>query len=296
MPGTTSGLSAAEPHESKQEGWVDAHSHIWSRDVERFPLAKGQTIDKLDPPSFTPEELFQVARPVGVTHAVLIQHDIFHAFDNSYLIHAAQTFPDAFRVVGKVDNNGPHPDRLMRELLGKQVTSFRITPRFLSSDKWLKGSGMAAMWTCAAETRQAMGCLIDAHHLPSVDAMCEKFPDTPVVIDHFARIGEDGVVRDSDVQHLCKLARHKYTYVKLSAYYALGKKRPPYDDLVPMIRRLFETYGPQRLMWASDSPYQLQKGNTYADSITLVRDRLNFLSQEDREWLLRKTAKNVYWL
>ena len=291
LSSVTPGDSAAA-QTSHEKGWIDAHSHIWSRDIHRFPLVPGQTLDDLSPSSFTSEELLDAAQPIGVTRVVLIQHDVYHAFDNTYLIHEARRFPETFRVVGKVDDTKPHPDRLMRQLFKQHVTSFRITPRL--GDNWLKGSGMVAMWKCAADTRQAIGCLIDAEHLASVDAMCEQHPDTPVVIDHFARIGIDGNIREKDVNQLCRLARHPYTYVKLSAYYALGAKKPPHDELIPMIRRLFETFGPQRLMWASDAPYQLQGINNYADSLALIRDRIHSLTDEDRVWLLRKTAENVY--
>ncbi len=75
-----------------------------------------------------------------------------------------------------------------------------------------------------AELGLAMCPLIDAKFLPSVDKMCEANPDTTVVVDHFARVGIDGVIRDSDLENLCKLARHPNVYVKTSAFYALGKK------------------------------------------------------------------------
>src|SRR5215213_1837529 len=69
-------------------GWIDAHSHIWSTDLEHYPLAAAQTRDDLDPPSFTDEELMAVAAPQGVSRVVLIQHSIYHLFDNSYLLDA----------------------------------------------------------------------------------------------------------------------------------------------------------------------------------------------------------------
>ena len=40
---------------------------------------------------------------------------------------------------------------------------------------------------------------------------------------------------------------------------------------------------------------QLTGENTYHDSISLVRDRIDFLSEGDRDWLLRKTAEKVYF-
>ena len=278
--------------------WIDAHSHIWSPDTKKFPLQPGLTKDDLKPPSFTDEELMAVARPVGVGRVVLIQHSIFHGFDNKTLIDAWQRHPDRFRVVAMVDDRKPKPGERMKKLLKSGVTGFRITPfirKDQQSDAWLDNPGMHEMWKTAASTRQAMCCLINPEHLPQVAKMCRAHPETHVVIDHFSRIGEDGQIREKDVTALAGLARFKKMNVKVSAFYALGKKQPPYDDLVPMIRRLYDSYGPKRLMWASDSPYQINEKNSYADSIALIRDRIDFLSRSDRQDLLQGTAKRVYF-
>ena len=283
----------AHADDLKKHPWIDAHSHIWTRDVENFPLAEGATVDDLAPPSFTAEELLEVAHRENVGRVVLIQHHRYHGWDNSYLTDAARRFPQAFRVVGMVDNFSASPSKQMRDLLKQRVTGFRITP-WVYKEKWLAG-GMDEMWKTAADTGQKMCCLIDAKDLPAVDAMCTRHADTPVVIDHFARIGVDGEIRKSDLDALCKLARHKNVTVKISAYYALGKKKPPYDDLVPMIRRVLDSYGVERCMWASDSPYQIDGENTYAASISLIRDRIDFLSDSDRQWLLQKTAEQVFY-
>lgn len=278
----------------KMTGYIDAHSHIWTRDIEKFPLAAGQTLNDLRPASFTAEELMKIASPEGVNRVVLIQHHIYHGWDNTYLIDAARRYPETFRVVGMVDDTRPQPDATMRQLLKQRVTAFRITPR-IRKEQWLDGPGMEAMWRCAAETKQAMCCLIDPEHLAGVSKMCQRFPETSVVIDHFARIGADGQMRDADVQQLCTLAKYPQTTVKISAYYALGQKKAPYLDLAPMIRKLYEAYGPSRLMWASDNPYQVVEGHNYHDSIALIRDHLDFLTSEDKNWLLRKTAERVYF-
>lgn len=286
-------LLAASPPKV-QEMLIDAHSHVWSPDTDRWPLAKGQTRSDLKPLSFTPEELLQQAEPVGVGRVVLIQHSIYHGFDNTYLIDCARRLPGRFVVTGMIDDTQPHPEVKLRDLLKDGVRGLRITPR-IRGNSWLEGSGMAALWKCGAETGQAMCCLIDPSHLPGVAAMCEKHPETPVVIDHFARIGADGMIREADLANLCGLAKHKKVHVKISAYYALGKKLPPYDDLLPMIRRVLDAFGPERCMWASDAPYQVQDAHTYRASISLIRDRLEGLSDGDRQWLLRKTAEKVYF-
>jgi predicted TIM-barrel fold metal-dependent hydrolase len=90
------------------------------------------------------------------------------------------------------------------------------------------------------------------------------------------------------------MAMHKKVKVKVSAFYALGKKKPPHDDLAPMIRRLVDAYGADRLMWASDCPFQVDN-EEYEDSIALIRDRLDFLSASDKDWILRKTAEQTFF-
>jgi len=272
--------------------WIDAHSHVWTHDVEKYPLANDYTVKNLNP-VFTEKELLKVAHANGVGRVVLIHHHPFYGWDNSYLLDVTARMPNTFRIVGTVDHMKPNPGEHMRRLLKQHVTGIRITPDN-HKEKWLAG-GMDEMWQTAVETRQSMCCLINPHEITQIDAMCAKHPDTPVVIDHFARVGVDGTIRDADVDSLCGLAKHKNTVLKISAYYAFGKKKPPYTDLVPMIRRVFDAYGPERLMWASDSPYQLGRDNTYEASIALVRDRIDFLSEGERQWLLRKTAERVFF-
>jgi predicted TIM-barrel fold metal-dependent hydrolase len=287
--------SAAAQKPRDEYPWIDAHSHIWTRDVDQYPLAPGKTVADLDPASFTIEELLDVAHKNGVGKVVLIGHSQFYLWDNSYLLDTAKLHPDTFRIVAMIDNMAPHPDDLMEKLLADKVTGFRITPGIYGKDKWLDNPGMHAMWKKAAKTRQNMCCLINPEDLAEIDKWCEKYPDTSVVIDHFSRIGIDGTIRKADLDALCKLARHKHTAVKISAYYALGDKKPPHQELVPMIRRLIDAFGVERLMWASDSPYQTVAPNTYTSSITLIRDRIDTLSDNDKQWLLHKTAEKVFF-
>jgi predicted TIM-barrel fold metal-dependent hydrolase len=274
--------------------WIDAHSHIWSTDLKKYPLRNNQTVEALEPRSFTDEELMALAMPEGVGRVILIQHYPHHGYDNSYLIDTWKKHPERFRIVGQIDSNRPHVDQTMRDMLQTGVTGFRIGPQS-KDDNWLSGDGMKTMWKTAAETRQSICGLINPWNISKTGEWCNRYPDTPVVIDHFARIGADGTIRDEDVKNLCSLSKHKLVRVKISAYYALGKKQPPYLDLIPMIKRLFDAYGPDRLMWASDCPYQLEGSNTYAASVALVHDHLDFVSAEDRRKLLSTTAENTFF-
>ncbi|MBS0211284.1 MAG: amidohydrolase family protein [Planctomycetes bacterium] len=278
----------------KFPGAIDAHVHVWTPDTERYPLAEGFKKENMKPASFTPEELLALARPAGVERIVLIQMS-FYRFDNSYMLDTMRRFPGVFSGVGIVDSTVPHPDVAMGKLAEQGVRGFRITPRQQSGDDGLESAGLQVMWGYAAKQGLAICPLVGPHNLPSIDRMCDKFPETTVVIDHCARIGTSGTIEAKDVDFLCGMARHKKLHVKVSAFYALSPKGPPYDDLAPMIRRLCEAFTPSRLMWASDCPFQVKPGHTYGESIALIRDRLDFLSASERDAILCNTAERVFF-
>lgn len=272
---------------------IDAHVHVWTPDTRRYPLAAGFKKERMRPPSFTPEQLFAHTCPCGVGRVVLIQMS-FYGHDNAYMLDAMHKHPEVFSGVARIDQDDK-PRRAMIRLAEQGVRGFRVTAAGQPPDRWLVGEGAAAMWRCGAERRLAICPLIGPEFLPSLDKMCGRWPETPVVIDHFARIGADGRIRPKDLDNLCRLARHRHVHVKVSAFYALGKKSPPYRDLGPMIRRLLGAFGPRRLMWASDSPFQIQPPHTYKASVELIRSGLDFLGDDDRAWLLYKTAQNVFF-
>ena len=274
-------------------GWIDAHVHVWTKDLDAYPLGENYSREDMQPPNFPPEELFSHCKPVGVSRIVLIQMS-YYRFDNSYMTDMMARHKGVFGGVAVIDENDS-PRKAMMKMKRLGCRGFRIRPGDVSPDKWLDTPGMHEMWRTGAREGLAMCHLIDAKHLDSVDAMCRKYPDTPVVIDHFARIGVDGQIRKEDVDNLCKIAKHKNATVKLSAYYALGKKAAPYTDLIPMIRRCLDAYGPERCMWASDGPFQVVGGHQYAPSIKLITEHAEFLSDSDRQWILRKTAERVFF-
>jgi predicted TIM-barrel fold metal-dependent hydrolase len=286
-------LAAAEPIDEAHR-FIDAHVHVWTPDVKRYPLAKGVKPESMVPRSFTPAELFAHCRPAGVGRVVLIQM-IFYGTDNRYMLDSIAEHPGVFRGVAVIDENQANACDEMKRLATQGVRGYRLYTDKKTAESWSDSAAMKAMWSCGAETGQAMCLLADPDALPAIRRMCEQFPKTHVVIDHFARIGMRGEPQSYDLENLCRLAKFENTYVKTSAFYALGKKQAPYTDLGPLVRRLRDAFGPQRLMWASDCPYQVQEGHTYADSIALIRDRLDFLSAEDKEWMLRKTAEQVFF-
>ncbi len=275
--------------------YIDAHVHVWTDDTAHYPLGPGWKKEDMHPRRFTPDDLFKHTRAAGVDRVNLIQMS-YYAFDNRYMLDMIALYPDTFVGTAVIDPQGDSPDKRMAELARKRVRAFRIYPELAKRppERWLEPAGYGTMFAAGAKNRQAMSCLIYPRALPELHRMCRKYPDTPVIIDHLCRIGMDGTIRDKDVDALCELSRHKQVMVKVGAFYALGKKKPPYTDLGPLIRRVVQAFGAKRCMWESDCPFQVVEGK-YQDSIDLVRRRLDFLTAEDKEWLLRRTAEEFFF-
>ena len=108
-------------------------------------------------------------------------------------------------------------------------------------------------------------------------------------------IGAGTPIEADHVDALCAMAQFEQVMVKVSAFYALGAGAPPYHDLGDLIRRVVDAFTPARLMWASDAPYQVQAPHTYAASVDLIMEGLDFLSAGDREQILTTTAEGFFF-
>jgi predicted TIM-barrel fold metal-dependent hydrolase len=276
----------------KAPKYVDAHVHIWSDDTQKYGLATGFKPRYLQPTAYLSDDILRDARSGGVSRIVLVQMNCY-GFDNSYMLDTIRTSPGTFRGIAVVDGTSENCGAVMRQLAELGVRGFRLYPDEITPSN-LEGSGFETMFRSAAEKHLAICLLMNPHSLETVSRQCRKFPETPIVIDHFARVGYDGSIRDSDVKALCDLARHPQVRVKLSGFYALGKGKPPHLDLAPLIKSVYEAFGARRLMWGSDCPFQVAHG-TYDDAISLIRDRLDFISNDDKEWILAGTADELFF-
>ena len=100
-------------------------------------------------------------------------------------------------------------------------------------------------------------------------------------------------IEHPDFCRLLALAGRERVYVKVSGHYALSNEPYPYRDTWPIMRALHACFGPQRMMWATDFPYILFHCG-YGRALALIRDELPFLTAEDKDWILGRTAATLW--
>ncbi|MES2662757.1 MAG: amidohydrolase family protein [Pseudomonadota bacterium] len=288
---TSNVLSA---NNSFQKHFIDSHVHVWTADLHRYPIHERFKPEEMQPKYFTAEELFSHFKLNGVGRTVLIQMS-YYQFNNNYMLDTIARFPGVFSGVAVVNENALRLAQTMQSLATAGIRGFRISPGLQNLDTWINSSGMNSLWRFAGEKNLAICPLINIQALSYVEKMSKKNLHTSVVIDHCARIGSNGIIRKQDIDSLCRLAAYPNLYVKISAFHGLGKKQIPYTDLAQMIQQLRDSFGAERLMWGSDAPYQIGSGHSYKASITLIRDKLDFLTPSERQNILIHTAEKVFF-
>ena len=59
------------------------------------------------------------------------------------------------------------------------------------------------------------------------------------------------------------------------------------------VKRLYDTFSPQRLMWGTDWPI-VEAHCGYAKALAMVRDEMKFLNENDKSWMLSRTVERVW--
>ena len=253
----------------------------------------------------TPEDYAGYCRRYGTVRANLVQ-PTWYGLDHTYIIDCIARAPGQYVGTGVVpavsDVSLPPPDRAMLSLSERGIRAFRIRggstrADFRRSTRWMDYPGYDAMFETAANHGLALSFLVGPDDLPEIDRMCSRYPDTRVVIDHMAGIRvRGGRFPAEQVEALCRLARHREVTVKLGPFHVLSEQEPPFLDLLPLLRRVIDAFGPDRCMWETDvgGPVPMSDPEeVYAATVELVLEHANFLSDGDREFVLYRTAESV---
>jgi L-fuconolactonase len=264
---------------------IDPHVHVWKHNPE-FPFAAGARVPDRDA---TPETLLDLMKANGVSKTVIIQV-IHYKYDNRFLAAVLKRFPGTFQGVCRVDPlDAAAPDHLSR-LIAEGFRGVRLSPSGDASGDWFRSALMPPLWKRCAELKVPMTVLAPITRMPDVAALLEKLPDLTVVIDHMADCPID---KPEELEKLIALKRYPNLFVKISHTWSISKQPYPWPDAQQFVKRLYDAYGPQRLMWATDWPI-VESHSTYARALSVVRDEMHFLNADDKQWMLSRTVERVW--
>jgi L-fuconolactonase len=284
----TAGLALPRGASAARLRILDPHVHLWTTD-QRYPWAK----EAKDPPTTdaTPEMLLALMKANGVERTVVVQVSHYR-WDNRYVAAALRRYPQQLTGVCRVDPEDPAaPDQLSRLVTEDHFRGLRISPMPGPTGDWLRGPLVLPLLRRCLALRIPVCVQTKAPRLPDLPPLLEKLPALDVVIDHMADTPPDDPAL---LAHLLALARFPRVFVKISHTWWVSRRPYPYPDALDQVKKIYDAFGPRRLMWGTDWPV-VERFCGYARALSVVRDEMKFLDDEDRRWILGRTVEDLWF-
>jgi L-fuconolactonase len=233
----------------------------------------------------------------GVDRAVIVP-PIWAGDGNESALEWAALHPGRLAVMGRFDLWDPDRSQLSRWLDQPGMLGIRMSYAPDLGMGWLDVEQMRWFWTEADALGLPIMLLLPGgapERSAALGELADTFPRVKWIIDHLGlrKPAPGGPASDAfaGFHHILALARHPNVYVKWSALPFYSAAEYPYPDLNPYLRRALAAFGARRTMWGSDLT-RLRR-LSYGQLAGHARLGMPFLSSEDREQILGKTAATV---
>ena len=269
---------------------VDSHAHVFSANAVKYPLSPHASYDP-DPAPL--EQLIISMGMSGVDVAVAIQPQPY-GWDNSYLADSLAAIPDRLVGIALVDPRSPAaaPD-LLALTKSRRFQGFRLNLTTDKRDLCLTDGMVDPLWKAAADHNLVVSLNMDPRQAPSVRSIASKFKGVRFVIDHLGKPDLTEGAPFPSFRPILDLADLDGAYIKLSGLFQISRRQFPYEDTTPIIKLVAEAFGPTRMLWGADFP-NVFKACGYEATLDHVNAHIPFLSDEDKAWILGKTAATLW--
>jgi predicted TIM-barrel fold metal-dependent hydrolase len=271
---------------------TDSQIHVWEADRPDRPWPIPSRVTSKEPlgDGFFADQAIAAMDAVGVDRAVLVP-PTYIGDNNLTVTEAAEAYPTRFGIVGRIDATAPDVlDQLAGWLDLPYMHGVRITTFVTPFKEWFHEDGDVD-WFWSACERLGIPIMLLVRGATRVLPVAERFPGLRLIIDHMAcNLDETGAVAFGPLDDLLALSRHPNVYVKISSAPCFSVEAYPFRDIEPFLRRLYDAFGPRRLIWGSDLT---RLRGSYADCLRHIQDGLPFLTADDKERILHRNLTEV---
>ena len=268
---------------------IDSHLHVWSDDPERYPWAgEGST------EAGTVELLLETMAKNRVAKACIVQ-PIHYRYDNRYVADCLARYPTRFSAIAIMDRSAPDAvERLERLVTEDGFEGLRMHLARADDPAEWAASDQDPIWRKAEELGACMLSFGPAAKQPAVEPIIARHPGVKVILDHLGGAPTRGEEPPFPLlQKVLNLARYPNVYVKFTPQVGQGTAIYPFADQHAVYQRIYDAFGPQRLLWGTDFPH-IFRTIGYRLGVDLFRRHMAFLTEEDKQWLFAKTALSIW--
>ena len=236
---------------------IEWNAHMFSQDTARYPFHP-QAAYRPDPAWLSPDPLADYQTRMaqaGIDRAVLV-HPEPYGDDHHLILDCLQRGGNLLRGVCLFYPRDPDASRKLEALVRQEPRmvavrfhAHRGKEMYLDS---FDDSGVRALWAKAAD----LGLMVELHIGPNYARQAARriaeYPTVPVLIDH---LGEPQFGTPVEYADVLDLARYENVVMKISGLEYVSRDAPLFLDVQPFVRRVAETFGPDRLAWGSGAPH-----------------------------------------
>lgn len=269
---------------------IDAHTHSWPRWPYRPDVQEARSRGAY-------QNLIHEMDAAGVGTAVLVSAALAGQADNNeYVAAAVSACPGRLRQFADADSRWSPAYHTAGAVGRLAELAARLKPAGVShylaagNDGWLRSAEGHAFFAEA----ERQGLVISLAATPAWFAdICElaaSVPGTPVLLNHLGL-----ALTTADGPDIVRLgAGRDNLIVKVSGYY-YGSDRPwdyPFTGPMEIVRAFYQTWGPRRMVWASDYPASTPH-ITYRQSLEVLREHASFIDPADLPLVLGGTMASI---
>jgi L-fuconolactonase len=273
---------------------IDSHCHAWRR-WPYSPLVPDEdsrgTIDQL---------IYEMDAN-GVGQALVVCAAIENNPDNiEYAAFARERHPGRFHVVADLDctwsttYHAPGSADRLRSLADRYPLVGFAHYFAERNDGWLLSDEADSLFAVAAE----QGLLVSLGAAPLWQAdlrvIAGRYPSVPVLCQTLGGVRAEAGLGSQGLAEVLASAEVPNIYLKVAGLHYCSPRGwdYPWPDVIPVLSRLFDAYGPARLCWGSDFPAST-RFTTFRQSLEVLRTHCPFLTPHDLQLVLGETLQGV---
>jgi predicted TIM-barrel fold metal-dependent hydrolase len=268
---------------------VDTHLHCFAgKNDPKFPYHKDAPYQPADPA--TPQHLLKCMAEGGVDYAIVVHPEPYQD-DHRYLEYCLTVGKGKLKgtclfFAGR-DGNAEKLKTLAKKvpLVAGRIHAYNPDrlPPFGKPE-------LAALWKLYADTGLAVQLHLEPRYAEHFTPLIKEFKSTTVLIDHLGR-----PFQGTEKEHATILGWAKFpnTVMKLSA--VPDKRNYPHGDPQPVIKKLTEAFGADRMMYGGGFN-EKATGNSYKAERDRIAALLAHLTDAERAKIFGGTATKLFKL
>ena len=284
---------------------IDSHLHLFKSYSEDYPRPIHPGLADEDREILAKELIIEM-ESAGVDKAIVVPLGP----EDHYISELSREFPGKFATVGIYDEDASdQADNLDQRIELSNIQGIRVgfVDQQATPDDDPEKYAMFPLFKAMSERGLKVWFYAEPHQVVLFQRVLKMLPELVAVfnhcgfmisldnlsIDNHARPHFDVNIPPPTLDLLEEVASNKNTYVHFSGQYAFSHDPYPYADMLSVSERLFNIFGAERMLWASDFPWTM-KIPGYAEQLDLVGKLLPNISRQDQELIQGGNAERLF--